>query len=65
MSKIEWAKARCPICGREYEYPANGYKPPTCSQYECVHKYLHPELRGGANSIPGSGLIARTERRKS
>ena len=39
----EWLIARCPICGRGYEYTVT-YKPPTCSSFECVQKYLHPEL---------------------
>lgn len=40
-----WLKAKCPICHGVYEYPANGYKPPTCRRFECLHSYLHPELR--------------------
>jgi len=46
MSKINWAKARCPECGQEYEYPEGGYKPATCSKFECLHKHAHPELKG-------------------
>lgn len=48
MSKLEvvWLKANCPMCGRTYEYPeeSSGYKPKTCGNFECVQKYLHPEL---------------------
>ena len=50
MAKIIWLKAICPVCGQEYEYPEGGYKPPTCSMFECVHRYLHPELRKEAKA---------------
>ena len=40
----KWAKANCSVCGQLYDYPEGGYKPSTCSKYECLHKYLHPEL---------------------
>lgn len=41
----KWLKVRCP-CGREYEYPEGGYQPKTCGQFECVQKYLHPDIGG-------------------
>ena len=41
--QVNWLKARC-ACGREYEYPENGYEPKTCGNFECVQRYLHPEL---------------------
>ena len=38
---INWISKRCPVCGKEYEYPENQYEPKTCSQFECVWNYLH------------------------
>lgn len=64
MSKIKWTKARCPVCGCEYEYPEGGYKPATCSKFECLHKHAHRNLPGGANSVNGSGRIAKIENRR-
>lgn len=43
---LKWQKARCPICGRTYQYLPE-YKPHTCSNWDCIHKYLHPELHRG------------------
>ena len=40
MGKLKWLEARCPICGRRYRYLPN-YKPSTCSNYDCVHKWIH------------------------
>jgi len=37
----KWLKAKCPICKQEFEYPEGGYKPSTCSNFDCIHKYLH------------------------
>jgi hypothetical protein len=45
---VKWIKAKCPICGKSYDYPAKGYKPKTCGKFECVHKHLHPELTRGS-----------------
>ena len=46
MTKLEWEEAKCPICGLKYFYIKGGYKPPTCSKFECLHKYLHsPKLK--------------------
>lgn len=45
MIAIKWTKARCPECGQLYEYPEGGYRPSTCSNFDCVHKHLHPELK--------------------
>jgi len=38
---ITWVKAQCPVCGREYEYPKSGHKPSTCSNFDCIYKYVH------------------------
>jgi len=43
--QIAWAEAICPICGQLYPYIEDGYNPSTCNKFECVQKYLHPELR--------------------
>ena len=43
MTDIEWEHARC-SCGLDYSYVKGGYKPKTCPSFECVHKYLHPEI---------------------
>jgi len=51
MPEVEWVKARCPECGEEYEYPKGGYKPATCSKYECLHRHLHPELKKGGENV--------------
>jgi len=59
MTKIKWLKAKCPECGKEYEYPEGGYKPATCSSFDCIHKHLHPELRGG---VEASTAWLRTNR---
>ncbi len=45
QGKIVWLKARCPICGLEYEYAEAVYEPKTCDTKECVQKQLHPELK--------------------
>lgn len=38
---------RCPVCGRPFSYASNpNYEPKTCGDYECQHKYLHPDLKG-------------------
>jgi len=44
MTEVIWLKARCPICRKEYEYTPD-YKPSTCGDFDCLHKFLHPELR--------------------
>lgn len=38
-----WAVSDCPICGQSYQHLIK-YKPSTCGKYECLHKWLHPEL---------------------
>lgn len=48
MPEIIWLKARCPICKDTYEYPEGGYKLPTCNRFECLHAYLHPEIKRGS-----------------
>jgi len=39
--ELEWEEARCPICRMLYSYAKRGYKPPTCNNFDCLHKYLH------------------------
>jgi len=34
---LQWLKATCPICGKEYEHLSN-YKPKTCGKFECLQK---------------------------
>ena len=34
-----WPKEYCLVCGRTFQYPECGYKPKTCSTFECVQKY--------------------------
>ncbi len=43
MTENKWYKTICPVCGEEFEY-IEDYKPKTCNKYDCIHKYLHPEL---------------------
>jgi len=38
-----WNKKRCPICKEEFIYNIV-YEPNTCNKFDCLHKYLHPEL---------------------
>ena len=52
--KLEWEEARCPICGLKYSYIKGGYKPSTCNNFDCLHKYLHsPQFKekGGDSDI--------------
>jgi len=44
MTKINWIKTKCPICHQEFEYAKGGYEPKTCGNYDCLFKFLHPEL---------------------
>jgi len=44
MDRIEWDTAQCPICLESYDYPKGGYKPKTCGKFDCIHKYMHPQL---------------------
>ncbi len=41
---IKWLKAKCPICGQQFEYPESIYRPKTCNNPDCVQKQLRPEL---------------------
>ena len=42
MANQIWATANCPVCGLPYKYLSDSlYRPPTCSQYDCVHKFVH------------------------
>ena len=44
MTKPEWTQweeARCPVCGMLYSYVKGEYKPSTCSNFDCLHKYIH------------------------
>lgn len=34
-----WIKAICPICGKEYEYLLEDYKPKTCGKFNCLQKF--------------------------
>jgi len=34
---VEWLKANCPICGKEYEYTSI-YKPSTCGKFSCLQE---------------------------
>lgn len=49
---IEWAKARCPFCGRNYSFVRMGYKPATCNKFECLQKAAIKGLRGGKDEGP-------------
>ena len=52
MTKLEWEESRCPICGQKYSYVKGGYKPPTCSNFDCLYKYIHrPDKKGGDSDI--------------
>ena len=42
---IEWQEATCPECGGKFKYIKGGYRPMTCSKFECIQKHLHPEIR--------------------
>lgn len=45
MTDVEWEYAKCLVCGQDYPYPkGDGYKPKTCGRFDCLHKYLHPQL---------------------
>ena len=42
MPETIWATAKCPVCGQNYQYLVDSlYKPHTCSQYDCVHAFVH------------------------
>lgn len=41
MTAVTWLKATCPVCGREYQFIEGQYKPPTCTAYDCLYKWLH------------------------
>lgn len=44
--KVVWLKARCPVCGSIFEYIEGGYKPKTCKEITCLHRFLHdPQYR--------------------
>jgi len=51
MLKAKWETTKCPICGLTYQYPKDGYKPPTCNNFDCLHKYLHPNIRKGSLNV--------------
>lgn len=44
MTQVVWVKSRCSECGLMYEHPED-YKPATCSNFDCVHKHIHKELK--------------------
>ena len=35
--RLQWLKAMCPICGKEYEYLPT-YKPKTCGKFTCLQE---------------------------
>ena len=41
-----WMHAKCPICKRDYIYPAGDDKPSTCGNFECIRKYLIRKEKG-------------------
>ena len=42
----KWGYSICPYCGRKYRYIENSlYSPNTCSEYQCVRRCLHPNIR--------------------
>lgn len=45
MTDIQWAYTKCPVCGLSYPYIANGYKPRTCNNYDCIHKFIHNRIQ--------------------
>ena len=47
MPAVKWVKAKCEVCGGQFEYAEGGYEPKTCGRFECVQKHLHPELQRG------------------
>jgi hypothetical protein len=59
---INWLKERCPVCGKQYEYPEGGYKPSTCNSFDCLHAFIHhlerykksqpPSAKAGGLSLP-------------
>ena len=54
MTKIVLIKAKCLVCGKEYDYPEGGYNPSTCGNFDCLFKYLHrPQFKneGGKYGI--------------
>ena len=52
MSKLEWEEAKCPACGIKYLYIKGGYKPSTCNNFDCLHKYIHrTQLKGKGGDV--------------
>jgi len=39
--ELKWIETTCPVCHRKYKYLEGGYKPSTCGEWECLHKWLH------------------------
>lgn len=38
-----WKQKVCPICGLTFIHHI-AYEPNTCSNFDCVHSFLHPKL---------------------
>ncbi len=47
--KLEWLKAKCPICNREYKYLKKNHEPKTCGKFDCLYKYLHQTKQKGGD----------------
>jgi len=49
---LNWLKAVCPVCSKEYGYFACSpdEKPKTCGRFECLYAYIDErmEKRGGS-----------------
>lgn len=41
-NKLDWQKAICPVCGKEYLYLPS-YKPATCGTFDCMFAHMHPQ----------------------
>ena len=42
----EFVDVKCPYCGRVYFYVKDSlYRPHTCTDYQCVRKDLHPNIK--------------------
>lgn len=45
LDSDHWKKKRCVVCQQEFIYNV-AFEPDTCSNFDCVHTNLHPELNG-------------------
>lgn len=39
---------RCPICQTVFPFYED-YEPSTCHRFDCLYRFLHPELKGAQN----------------